>query len=114
VLTTSAVTLTLGLTGTFAVLAQVSAISRLIVYVATCSATLRLRDPRFKAVVPAAAFVTPMGAVVPVAAMLCALAILAGATRLNLLAAGAGLAVGAVIYGVFAREAHLQVTLEQK
>ncbi|HEX2456727.1 MAG TPA: APC family permease, partial [Vicinamibacterales bacterium] len=114
VLTTSAVTLTLGLTGTFAVLAQVSAISRLIVYVATCSATLRLRDPRFKTVVPAAAFVTPMGAVVPVAAMLCALAILAGATRLNLLAAGAGLAVGAVIYGVFAREAHLQVTLEQK
>jgi APA family basic amino acid/polyamine antiporter len=114
VLTTSAVTLTLGLTGTFAVLAQVSAISRLIVYVATCSATLRLRDARFKTVVPAAAFVTPMGAVVPVAGMLCALAILAGATRLNLLAAGAGLAVGAVIYGVFAREAHLQVTLEQK
>jgi len=103
ILTTSAVTLALGLSGTFAVLAQVSAISRLIVYVATCAATLRLRDGRFARVVPEAAFVTPFGSLIPAAAILSALAILAGATRLNLLAGFAALAAGALVYGASGR-----------
>lgn len=103
VLTTSAVTLVLALTGTFAVLAQVSAISRLIVYVTTCAATLRLRDARFRRDVAQAAFVTPLGPLVPMAAILAALAILAGATRLNLLAAGSALAAGALLYSGFAK-----------
>ena len=59
--------LALALTGTFAVLAQVSAISRLIVYVTTCAATLRLRDARFRRDVAQPVFVTPLGPVVPMA-----------------------------------------------
>jgi len=109
VLATSAVTLGLALTGTFAVLAQVSAISRIIVYLTTCAATLRLRDARFRPVVAEALFVTPLGAVVPVAAMLAALVILAGATWLNLLAGAVALVVGAVIYATVAADTRSEV-----
>ena len=46
-LVTAGVSLVLALSGTFAAMAAASAISRLVVYVATCAATLRLRSPRF-------------------------------------------------------------------
>ena len=52
VLVTSGVSLALALSGTFAAMAAASAITRLFIYVATCAATLRLRDSRFAASVP--------------------------------------------------------------
>ena len=56
VIFTAAVSLVLALSGRFAALAAVSAVSRLIVYVFTCAATIRLRHPRFAAQVPPAVF----------------------------------------------------------
>ena len=49
VIVTAGVSLLLALSGRFAALAAASAISRLIVYVFTCAATIRLRQPRFAA-----------------------------------------------------------------
>jgi basic amino acid/polyamine antiporter, APA family len=103
IIATSLVTLLLALSGTFAVLAQVSGVSRLVVYVATCAATLRLRSARFAAVVPAAMFTTPFGPIVPGAAIAIALLILAGATRANLVAGAAALAAGALVYWMAAK-----------
>ena len=51
VIVTAGVSLVLALSGRFAALAAASAISRLIVYVFTCAATIRLRQPRFAAAV---------------------------------------------------------------
>src|SRR4030095_4510410 len=47
VLFTSAVALLLGVTGSFATIAVVSALARLVTYTAACAATLRLRSPQF-------------------------------------------------------------------
>jgi basic amino acid/polyamine antiporter, APA family len=103
ILVTSAVTLALALSGTFARLALVSAVSRLVVYVFTCGATLRLRHPRFAAQVKPAAFVVPFGPIIPTAATLIALATLAGARREQLVAGAVALAVGAVLFVVATR-----------
>ena len=103
ILITAMVTLALALSGTFARLALVSAIARLIVYVFTCAATLRLRDPRFANVVKPAVFVVPFGAVIPATAALIALATLAGARREQLLAGGIALAVGALLFAIATR-----------
>ena len=66
---TSGVSLALALSGTFAAMAAASAITRLIVYLATCAATLRLRSrPPCRTVAPAA-FVVPLGPVIPVTAI---------------------------------------------
>jgi amino acid transporter len=103
IITTSGVTLLLALSGTFVVLAQVSAVSRLIVYVGTCAATLRLRSAEFDAAVPRAVFMAPFGSVVPAAAIAFALTILVGTTLMNLLAGGAALAAGALVYWMASR-----------
>jgi amino acid transporter len=100
IVATSLVTLVLALSGTFVALAQVSAISRLVTYLAACSATLRLRGEAFVTRVGAPAFVPPLAPVVPWAAIGVALTILAGATRENLLAGLAALAAGAFVYTV--------------
>jgi amino acid transporter len=98
ILFTAAVALVLAVSGTFVAMAAVSAISRLLVYVATCASTLRLRSPRYSESVNPATFVVPFGPVIPMAAIVVALAILAGATR-NQLTAGLGAIVaGAVLY----------------
>jgi hypothetical protein len=81
-------------------MAQASAVSRLIVYVATCAAALRLRSPRFAGTVAAPTMRVPFGPVVPVAAIVIALAILVGATGQQLWAGGVALAVGAVLFAV--------------
>jgi amino acid transporter len=97
VLFTSTVALLLALSGTFAKLAVVSAVARLVAYVGACGATLVLRQPRFIGKVHPATFVTPFGPLVPVLAVLVSLVILAGASADQLfwgtvaLAAGAGL-----------------------
>jgi len=103
ILITSGVTLTLALTGTFQSMATVSAISRLVVYVGTCLATLRLRSPRFDGVVNPPAFVVPLGATVPIAAIVIALAVLGGASSIQLRNGALALIAGAVLYLIAVR-----------
>jgi basic amino acid/polyamine antiporter, APA family len=98
IVVTSAVALALALSGTFAAMAAASAISRLIVYVFTCAATLRLRRPAFADRVRPATFVVPFGPLIPSAAIVIALAILAGASTRQLVAGAAALLAGAVLY----------------
>ena len=83
-------------------MAQASAVSRLIVYVATCAAALRLRSPRFAGVVPEPTMRVPLGPVIPVLAILIALAILFGATAVQLRAGAIALVAGAVLFAVAA------------
>lgn len=98
ILVTAAVSLMLATTGSFVGMAAASAVSRLVVYVATCAAALRLRSPRFAGEVPAAKMTVPFGPVIPVLAILIALAILAGATPQQLRAGGYALAAGALLF----------------
>jgi amino acid transporter len=95
---TSVVAVVLALTGSFAKLAVVSALARLVTYTGVCAATLRLRSPRLANVVRPATFVAPLGPVVPAIAIAVSLAIAAGATEEQLLGGFAALAVGAAIY----------------
>jgi L-asparagine transporter-like permease len=85
----------LALSGHYAQLALASAISRLLVYVATCASTLRLRS---SSVVAPPTFVVPLGPVIPATAIVIAVAMLAGARREQLIAGVIALAVGAVLY----------------
>jgi APA family basic amino acid/polyamine antiporter len=105
ILVTAAVALVLALSGTFQALAAASAISRLVVYVAACASTLRLR--RVGGVNPPV-FTVPFGPVIPVAAIVFALAILAGASRLQLMSGTGALAAGAVLYVIAVRGRHTQ------
>jgi len=98
VLVTSIVALALAVSGTFAAMAAASAITRLIVYVATCAATLRLRSPACRGAAAPASFVVPFGPVIPVTAIVVALTILAGATALQFYSVTAAIAGGAVLY----------------
>jgi basic amino acid/polyamine antiporter, APA family len=100
ILVTAGVALVLALSGTFAALAPVSAVSRLIVYVFTCAAALRLRHPRFADRARPPTFVVPLGPLIPAAAIVIALAILAGASRTQLVAGAEALVAGAVLYAI--------------
>ncbi len=95
---TAAVSLVLALSGRYAELALASALSRLLVYVATCAATLRLRSAAFAGTVHPPMFVAPLGPVVPAAAIAVALTILAGARREQIVAGALALVVGAILY----------------
>ncbi len=98
VLFTSIVAVTLALTGSFAKLAVVSAVARLVTYTGVAAATLRLRSPRFAATVKPATFVTPLGPVIPAIALVVSLAIVAGATREQLLGGALALVGGALLF----------------
>jgi amino acid transporter len=98
ILITSGLSLVLALSGTFQSMAQASAISRLLVYTATCASMLRLRNVRFRDEVQPAAFTLPLGPVIPLAAIAIALTILAGATPVQLRNGLAALAAGAILY----------------
>jgi basic amino acid/polyamine antiporter, APA family len=100
VLFTSIVAVTLALSGSFPKLAVVSAVARLVTYTCVAAATLRLRSPQFATVVKPATFVAPLGPLVPVIAMIVSLAIVAGATREQLVGGGAALVVGAVLFAL--------------
>jgi amino acid transporter len=102
---TSAVALTLALSGSFAQIAVVSALARLLMYGGSAAATLRLRSPRFSAVVKAAGFTAPLGRAMPIVAMCVCVALAAGATRPQLLGGIAALAIGAGLYGIQVRRA---------
>lgn len=110
ILFSAVVALVMALTGSFVALAAVSAIARLVMYLAVCLSTLVLRkrdrdsaqvgaqmtDPT--RVVAPAQFTVPFGPVVPILAMIVAFGILAGATQAQLIAGAAALAAGAVLY----------------
>lgn len=98
ILFTTLVALTLALSGSFVMLAAVSAVARLVTYTGACAATLVLRHPRYAGVVRSATFVTPGGWLVPVLAILVSLAILAGASRAQLGGGGLALLAGAGLY----------------
>jgi amino acid transporter len=95
---TSLVALLLALSGSFVYLATVSAVARLVTYTGACAATLALRQKRFEGAVQPATFVVPFGPVVPLASILISLALIAGATRVQLLGGAAALAAGAALY----------------
>jgi APA family basic amino acid/polyamine antiporter len=103
VLFTSAVAVLLALSGSWTKLAVVSAVTRLVTYVGVSAATLRLRSPTFAQRVPAAAFVVPLGPVVPVLAIAMSLAVFVGASREQLLGGLAALAAGAALFAIHAR-----------
>jgi len=103
ILVTSAVSLALALSGRYSDLALVSAISRLLVYVATCASVLRLRSAEFSGRVNPPTFVVPFGPVIPGAAIAIAVAMLAGARREQLIAGIVSLLVGAVLYLIAVR-----------
>jgi basic amino acid/polyamine antiporter, APA family len=86
------------LSGSFAMLAVASAIARLVTYMCVCAATIRLRHPSFQGKVQPAAFVIPMGPLVPLLAMTLSLLMLAGATRPQLLGGTVALMVGAALF----------------
>jgi APA family basic amino acid/polyamine antiporter len=94
----STVALGLALSGSFAVLASVSAVARLITYLGVCASTLVLRGERFRQAVHAAEFVIPGGPVVPILAILVSLGILAGASRGQLFSGAVALAAGGVLF----------------
>jgi APA family basic amino acid/polyamine antiporter len=100
---TSVVAVALALTGSFAKLAVVSALARLVAYIGVAGATLRLRSPRFAGVVKPATFVAPLGPIVPAIAILVSVAIAAGATREQLLGGSAALAAGAALFAIHNR-----------
>jgi APA family basic amino acid/polyamine antiporter len=107
----AALALILALSGSFVALAAVSAIARLVMYLAVCLSTLvlRKRDREIAAQVGAhfsdpnmtvapAKFTVPFGPVIPIVASIVALGILAGATRPQLISGVAALAGGAVLF----------------
>ena len=98
ILFTSAIALALALTGSFAKLAVVSALARLVTYTGACASTLRLRAPAFAGRVKPATFVAPWGPVVPIVAIAVSMAVVAGATRQQLFGGFAALAGGALLF----------------
>ena len=103
ILFTSGVALALALSGSFVFLAAVSAVARLVIYLAVSLATLQLRGRAPSAEMAAAQFATPFGAVIPVVAALVSFGILFGATLQQLAAGGAALAAGSVLYAIARR-----------
>jgi APA family basic amino acid/polyamine antiporter len=102
---TSAVALTLALTGSFVQLAAVSAVARLVMYLAVTTATLVLRRRKPDAVMGAAQFTAPLGPVVPILASIVSLSILAGASTQQLLMGTYALIAGAILFAIAVRTA---------
>jgi len=98
ILFTSAIALALALTGSFAKLAVVSALARLVTYTGACASTLRLRAPACAGRAKPATFVAPWGPVVPIVAIAVSMAVVAGATRQQLFGGFAALAGGALLF----------------
>lgn len=107
IIITSVVSFVLAVTGSFVTMAAASAISRLIVYVATCASQMRLRSKAFANAVSPAAFVLPGGPVIPVLAISIAVLILVfAATRERVIGGAALLLIGAVLYVIATRGSH--------
>jgi amino acid transporter len=104
ILFTSAVALTLALTGSFVTLAAVSAVARLVMYLAVCAATLVLRRRAPDRDMGPAEFTAPLGPMVPILASVVALSILAGATSQQLLMGTYALIAGGVLFVIANRK----------
>jgi amino acid transporter len=100
ILFTATVALVPALTGSFVKLAVVSAVARLVIYTGASASTLILRGQRFNGVVSKPTFVIAFGPLVPLLAVLVAVAILLGATREQILGGGLALAGGAVLFAI--------------
>ena len=98
----AAVALGLALSGSFEQMAKVSAVARLLFYLTTCAAVPVLRR---SSTMKREAFRLPGGDVIPVLAILAALAILAGSDAGSLLAGGIALGVGAGLFLLYGRRA---------
>jgi amino acid transporter len=106
ILFSAGVALVLALTGSFVALAAVSAVARLVIYLAVCIATLVLRRRAPTDEMSAAGFTIPLGPVIPTLASVVALAILAGATAQQLTAGAAALVAGAMLFLVAVGSVH--------
>jgi basic amino acid/polyamine antiporter, APA family len=116
IVVTSAVSLVLAVTGSFGTMAAASAISRLLVYVATCASQIRLRAASFGGqvrphvangvTVNAAQFTLPGGHLIPALAIIVSMMILVFANSRQLVAGAIALSVGAVLYLIASRGAH--------
>jgi amino acid transporter len=91
----SAIALPLALSGTFVALAELSVVARLATYLGAAVAVPVLRR---KLAATATTVRLPGGSLIPVAAALLTIGLAASATASNLIAAGAALAVGVVLY----------------
>jgi amino acid transporter len=96
ILLQSAIALPLALSGSFAGLAALSVVARLVTYGATAAAVPVLRRQQG----PSPGFRLPGGWAIPAAAIAVSLALAASATRINLLATGIALAAGFGIYAL--------------
>jgi amino acid transporter len=108
---TAAVSLVLAVSGTFVTMAAASAISRLIVYFATCASALRLRGmegegrgamgegrpPKAGGIAPAL-FRVPFGPVIPFLAMTIALIIVLSATPAQLAGGAVTVGIGGALF----------------
>ncbi len=98
VIFSSLVTLVLAFSGSFEQLAAVSAMARLIVYLAVCGATLVLRRPRYRDRVEPALFRVPLGSLIPSLGLVLSAAIFFGASREELAVGTLALAGGAALF----------------
>lgn len=103
ILFTAVVALALALSGSFVFLAAVSAVARLVMYLAVCLSTIVLRRRQPNEEMGPALFVIPLGPVVPLLATVVAGGILFGATSQQLAAGAAALVAGAVLFAVARR-----------
>lgn len=90
----------LAMTNSYATLAILSGLTRLLIFSGVCAATLRLRDTRFAERVPDARYVTPMPRVMPWLGIAAPMLMLGGITVSMLIATVAALLAGAVIYAL--------------
>jgi amino acid transporter len=95
----ASVALVLALLSDFRSLAAVSALARLVVYAGTCASVLALRRQG------RAPFTIPLGPAIPTVALLISIALVYGATALQLRVGAAFLVAGAVLYLVARRSA---------
>ncbi len=98
ILVSTGIAMALALSGSFVALATASAVARLITYTGVAAATLRLRSPAFERDVRPPTFRIPLGALVPVLAIVVSLIILLGASREQLIGGATALALGAIVF----------------
>jgi len=98
ILFTAGVALLLALSGTFAWMAIASALARLVIYGASCGAAVKLKRAGKAGTAGAALFVSPLSPLLPLLGIAIAAVLVVTASRAQLVAGGAALAAGAVLF----------------
>ena len=98
ILFTAGVALVLALSGSFAWMAIASALARLVIYGASCGAAVALGRPGKAGLAGTALFVSPLSPLLPVLGIIIAVVLVASASLAQLVAGGAALAAGAVLF----------------